>query len=117
MGRWEGKEDKKARRGSARTRGPEDTRAGDRGGAKVQIGAKLLCKGAKVGDRSRLVDRLISGPVGQTTTSWQVDKLTCGQEGKEAVQRCKSERSSCTKVGYESIEYRVLSIGRVRKKW
>jgi hypothetical protein len=28
---------------------------------------------------SKLVDRLISGPVGQTTTSWQVDKLTSGQ--------------------------------------
>ena len=28
------------------------------------------------------------------------------------VQRCKSERSSCAKVGYESIEYGVLSIGR-----
>ncbi len=31
--------------------------------------------------------------------------------GQETVQRCKSERSSCAKVAYESIEYGVLSIG------
>jgi hypothetical protein len=34
------------------------------------------------------------------STSWLVDKLTSGQgrRGQEAVQRCKSERSSCAKV-------------------
>ncbi len=33
------------------------------------------------------------------------------EDNREAVQRCKSERSSCAKVTYESIEYGVLSIG------
>jgi hypothetical protein len=46
------------------------------------------------------------------------DTWTGGPEDKrETVQKCKSERSSCAKVGYESIEYGELSIGRVRKTW
>ena len=58
------------------------------------------CEAVAAEAAGKLVDRLISWPV--------------GKGGKHAVQRCKSERNSCAKVGYESIEYGVLSIGSVR---
>ena len=54
-------------------------RGADPKGAKVQIGAVLLCKGGK----------------GEAEEDYRVQST---EYGKAVVQRCKSEQSSCAKV-------------------
>ena len=73
--------------------------------AKVQIGAKLLCKGAKVEASRQGCQGLCKSEetgVGCQVTGVgliQVSGNRCSGGGKlDTVQRCKSERSSCAKV-------------------
>ena len=71
-----------------------------------------MLRSRRGGAAGKPVDRLISGPVGQTTTSWQVDKLTRGQ----GIQRYKLEarrlrglveQNTSSGLGSQVIGYRV----------